>query len=511
MTSELHNMPKPHFRSKEEKQLMRFYEPLVLLHTLGRSRGDRTQNSVVSTGTFSERRKFLNNLAYICDFNTGGDTVTSIALQDCADGPIYWVASNSEKKVLKSHEFLMSVLSDLSRVSAESAEPSPEHKERLATELSEKIIVFAKKRINGYRSHLRTVLPRAIDYLQRRDAVENSDILDWLNSWRTNVYSEDVCRLAYDARRSENIRVLRNLGEKQNRSGNRDSIYNILHSVRHYIGRLGYHFCVAKALLNSARPLATLLTSYEVRIVAPMPPGEMPDADSKTKLDGILVRMMPNNAVALPSMQENLQAMDDKFGLTKRYLELYTDRKYSTSDKRRSAGVHAEIKVLEYFFTQKFRFVDNDKFIATSKPSCYCCHLYFKHHPLMPSEPATHCNIYLNWRPPQFVGEHFKNSVRDHPRHMLFAMIPDIRQEALQQILERSPPRQSHPDSNTGITESANLGHASIPDLSHELERLSLAGDIASCVGDYSDDIRLSDLESSDDEEGGGISLLDYE
>ena len=85
---------------KRRTLLHRFYEPLVLLYVLDRTQGDhlsRQDPKRLPSGEFSLpelRRCVLDSLAYVCDFDKGGDTITAIA---AASAPLtYYVASNKD-------------------------------------------------------------------------------------------------------------------------------------------------------------------------------------------------------------------------------------------------------------------------------------------------------------------------------------------------------------------------------------------------------------------------------
>jgi hypothetical protein len=96
------NSPAP--RKAADKLMMRFYEPLVLQHVLGPTRGNRIPCEPIDSLDDSEldncnlRRSFLNALAYICDFDTGGATVTAIALEQRPAGVVFWVVANNNVK-----------------------------------------------------------------------------------------------------------------------------------------------------------------------------------------------------------------------------------------------------------------------------------------------------------------------------------------------------------------------------------------------------------------------------
>ena len=133
--------PRP--RKAADKLMMRFYEPLVLQHVLGPTRGDRIQCEPLDNLDESElddgnlRRSFLNNLAYICDFKRGGDTVTAIALEQRAAGVVFWVVANDNVKdeVVQTLEKTLKGLAGLDGATRERAERVEEETFKYAAKL----------------------------------------------------------------------------------------------------------------------------------------------------------------------------------------------------------------------------------------------------------------------------------------------------------------------------------------------------------------------------------------
>jgi hypothetical protein len=242
------------------------------------------------------------------------------------------------------------------------------------------------------------------------------------------------------------MRTLSQLSTEPAYKSTKDSIHHTFGLVRHYIGRLGHHFRAAHALVSCSSRLPEILHDFEVRSILTPPKSVLPPADGQTRLDSIIVRMLPAGSPDLGHYQQALADMDTKYQLSHRFHENYTDSKLKPR-------VHAEIQVLEHFYAGKLSFAAGDSFIACSKPACLCCFLYFRHHPGRFVEPMSHHKIYLNWRPPDinadndFVGQR-------HQRDILNLMTRDIRKDALHQIAEKMPPHAWHPDSLTGITES---------------------------------------------------------
>jgi len=134
---------RPSPRKAADKLMMRFYEPLVLQHVLGPTRGDRIQCEPLDSLDESEldsnlRRSFLNYLAYICDFKKGGATVTAIALEQRPAGVVFWVVANEniKDKVVKALKEILKGLAGLDGTTRDEQAATVEEKTfRCAAEL----------------------------------------------------------------------------------------------------------------------------------------------------------------------------------------------------------------------------------------------------------------------------------------------------------------------------------------------------------------------------------------
>ena len=140
------------------KVLSRFYEPLVLLQLLGKSRGNHQPKPHDLNAGQALRRDFLRNLSYICDFEKGGDTCTAIGLADLGACYRLYVASN--KGQAKIAEFLTAVLGllhDLYKLRG------PEQAQKEA-EFVNFCVDFAEKRVRKEKN----CLFRAVDACSRK-------------------------------------------------------------------------------------------------------------------------------------------------------------------------------------------------------------------------------------------------------------------------------------------------------------------------------------------------------
>jgi hypothetical protein len=163
----------PHMRL-----LSRFYEPLVLLHILDRNGGQRiprcSSHDLIASSLHPQelRRNFLEQLAYICDFVKGGDTVTAIALEAHPSGVIYWMASNNKPckgVILYVHEILQ-LLSGLSSLSSENATKT------LEEQIASKCVQFNSRRVKAYQTLIRKPLKMCLELLSRSKEEEGRSL-----------------------------------------------------------------------------------------------------------------------------------------------------------------------------------------------------------------------------------------------------------------------------------------------------------------------------------------------
>jgi len=143
------------------KLLNRFYEPLVLLHVLDPSRGSRIPrySSDVECQEEELRRSFVDSVAYICDYEKGGDTVTAAAIQKEPAGATIWLAANTNVQA-KTISYLRNVLDTLVAVDLSNRADTEEL-------LARKIIGFNHKRLQAYRTFTRLPLGESLKALKK--------------------------------------------------------------------------------------------------------------------------------------------------------------------------------------------------------------------------------------------------------------------------------------------------------------------------------------------------------
>lgn len=92
------------------KLVFRLFEALYLLGQLGRVRGPQLV-AAFDSSILARRRRFLKNLAFLCDYLKGGPSSTALAVEDRADRNVFWISSNAPEDPSKdTRGFLESVI-----------------------------------------------------------------------------------------------------------------------------------------------------------------------------------------------------------------------------------------------------------------------------------------------------------------------------------------------------------------------------------------------------------------
>ena len=140
------------------KLLRRFYEPLTLLGLLDPTRGSQRPDLLLDRGLEEQAklwRNFLDQLAFLCDAEKGGDTVTAVAVQKKVDNSIFWVASNSKSRIA-ARKHLEWVLAKLDEICASNSSTT-----YLEHEIISRCIDFSHSRIKTYTTWLMSTFQKA--------------------------------------------------------------------------------------------------------------------------------------------------------------------------------------------------------------------------------------------------------------------------------------------------------------------------------------------------------------
>lgn len=420
----------------------RFYEPLILLLAYGKSQG----RHVKSDEAWSENdkrlsKRFLDELAYMCDYSPSGDTVAAVAIQD---GPrlTYWVAANTNKgsKVKLMKSFLLSILERLGQV----YNASDEHVCDLRREISDSAMKFADEKLRRYRFKVKCAIKTCLSKLETQNEEEANNLKNWLISIaESDLNILDFCRLCYEARKSTFLKAVEQRAKNSSIQEENTSYEARFARIRHYIGRLGSYLKAAWILVEAGKHCPQLFTGYSIEIATSRLNFTPPSYRGKSSINGIINRMVKEPQVC-EYYQKELQSQDEKFHLQleKRIRDEYQDPKFKLR-------THAEIILLNLFHRQNLPFWDGVRYIGVSKPACFLCYRYFQAHPLQVQTSGCSENLYIQWQPP-YIQQDLPALVKEQEK-ILNDMIQGIRLFVLDKIKPDYRGFRAHPDSTTGL------------------------------------------------------------
>ncbi|ETN36986.1 uncharacterized protein HMPREF1541_07974 [Cyphellophora europaea CBS 101466] len=371
------------------------------------------------------RRRLLDSLAYICDSEKGGDTMTAIFV---SSPPLtYHLARNKKPsdpgEVLA---FLKSVLNQLENVD--------EHDRDRSQSLLAECIQFSEKRIKAYKRMLQIRLKICFELAAGTEIRQRLQKIAQVLEESAESYV-DLCRRCFAMVKSQDMSIIT---AQAIRSEDYGHGRNPFAELRHFVGRIGSHVQVVKVLLVAARRLPILFKDFEIEIVTgPTSPAPIPRARNQLTLSGIANRLASNDGELTKEVQGRLELLNQAMDLEQTIRKEY-------SEKGQKPQIHAELILLEHYYRNReiLQFYDSDRYIGASKPACYCCSLYFREHPGDLAQPASHQKIYLNWVPPMSASDAQEQNSESaiHERAMLNRMVKSIRTTAIEQLRQQTGP-----------------------------------------------------------------------
>ncbi|CAG8197848.1 unnamed protein product [Penicillium salamii] len=437
-----------------QRLLGRFYEQLFLLHALGQTRGSHTPLSFDVDVRQAKSRRFLQNLCYICDFRKGGSTCTAIGLEELDTYYNFCVASNRETDKIVA--FLHTALDTLRAITHPVGTGHVYSESQFAT----RCIKFASERVDEEKRCLRRYAKDCLSKLSGHIAASGKltislfsrinrsnslDLVAWLNTAMNFDDNFALCNFAHDNRHSSLVKELERRGVKEETGLNPTSKRSCFIMMRHYIGRLAHHIRASSELIQDTEELRHVLDNYAVCPIYAPPAVPTPICDSHVNLRGILNRMFKKNSEDKDSLKEGLLHLHKVAGIFDTFI-----RQYNGS----TLEVHAELQVLEYFWKLRKTFAGEDRFIACSKPACFCCELYFKYHPARVMVSSSHRKIWTKWSPPNVEQLDRKCPTAMQQRNIVNKMTETLREQVFSHVIQCVPSKRWHPDSITNITDT---------------------------------------------------------
>ncbi|KAL2205631.1 hypothetical protein CC79DRAFT_1311078 [Sarocladium strictum] len=425
-----------------DRLLNRLFEPLHLLKIIGQTRERHTSEPRGTNESETNRRSFLQALAYLCDFQKGGPSCTSIGVEDAQSQYIFWVASNDDTCGERIASFLYKVLRLLQGIDA--AASIGDDAEPIKRTLVRFCILFANRRVTAEAGNLRKAIVQCNAHLEKKGMDPTHEVLQALQNLHLHVNDNiHLCCAAWRAAQSNSMVVLSAEARREERLRGPNDMPGPFSRAQHSIGRLAYRVHACKQLFRHAGSVSPLLDQFEVRLIPRAEGVSPPLHDGHTSLRGILNRMLRPDDPKRQEIEENLIKMDRDSGIFRQFMKNLT---------RCEPVVHAEIQCLEHFSKGRLNFAYNDRFIAISKPACLCCKLYFQHHPARMVIPQSHEKVWPNWSPPRLETFTKGDVDSDVQRDVLNKITEALRNDVVAQVLRCSQPAAWHADSVTGLT-----------------------------------------------------------
>ena len=401
--------------SLETELFQEFYEVLVLHSILD------SPDKIRRVPQPTPWHRFLDDVCFLCDTETGGESVASTAVESQRDHLVFWISNNGgpNPRALENLDWLLGQLRDVCHLS----ESQLLDREKA---IFERCIWLSHQRVGNYRRQLVNAIKR-LEYLQepsflrgeRARTTQTNHGTDrlrpvhlLLQSVRRLTSNSDcfivLCRNAYLFRKQRDIALLNRLAEDSPDAGEWSAI-------RHFIGRMGSWLKAVKFILRVARRSPDLLRNYTTESV-PQEFGTLsPRIETSTQRTDTLEYIHSRQT------QEGISP-DNEDDVRKHSAELYYDKWECLG---RGTKIHAEVVMLEHFAGGNRAFLNDDRYIGCSKPSCYCCEGYFRHHPSQFELRPCHGNVWVRWSPPIWPL-HVDQSYVPPTRQIIMAMKVEI-------------------------------------------------------------------------------------
>ena len=220
--------------------------------------------------------------------------------------------------------------------------------------------------------------------------------------------------------------------------------------ICHYIGRLGAWARAVKVVVHFVREQPQVTNGFQVCSKDSPWPIAPPPRDQRTNLESVFKSMFPRRTDQAEAILGRLRhTTRPGFDIDQKFVFEYDSKSFR-------ARTHAEVLLLDFFLKQELEFYNDDCFVGSSKPSCYCCDLYFKFHQSSIVTRPTHGNAWQKWcLPPGMLQDHDK--LEWEGKVVLKRMTDKIQSDILQLVESEVPVRARVQDSTTGFWTAPTL------------------------------------------------------
>ncbi|EMC97237.1 hypothetical protein BAUCODRAFT_444772 [Baudoinia panamericana UAMH 10762] len=322
-------------------------------------------------------QRLLDDLSFLCDSRRAGCTTTAVAVEQREHKVIIWLGANSQlRETATSH--LRAIVD-----AAMCVEGRSESEGSVAVlDIVTRAVGRSANKISNYQSRLRNVLSRLSQRIRPHQSW--SRLITSMHGILSHGNHLTMCDEAYQIWRSADFR----------RSYNRSVLrqYSTMYQAQHYVGRLAAWHAAAQRVASSVQHYAYLFQNYEVKLLPRIDPDSPISRTFAGDLEATLRRVLPNyqgHAI---------------FAIVLRRLRGTAARSCLNVDRKLVLRPHAETLMLEHFHAHGLVYANNDRYIGCSKPSCYCCQMYFETHPARARTGRFHGNAWIRWASPRPIS-----------------------------------------------------------------------------------------------------------
>ncbi|TQV90614.1 hypothetical protein IF1G_10766 [Cordyceps javanica] len=359
--------------------------------------------------SLSDTETFLCKLAQVCDSQKGGDTITALACLRGRHGLEYTICSNSrpDSELNECVKFLTKLLNYISM------NPNALQPKALRKQVLWRILKFNIGRVSFYLKALFPIVAQCIDDCHRLEDGHQSAALKHL------LAIHDRCNFEIDMASTENseplflssceslINIYQDampkglavvLDSRGRMAGHGHGNWS---QLRHLLGRLHSYRQAADTIIGASLVRPELFRGFAVQYVPSAAPAR--SLVPRGAPLGQLLRLAfpPDEPPPLLGDVDELEL--ERAGLLQDTVSALQRRGRRGRGSR--TAVHCEAQLHGYLHNQGLtspsQFLDGSCFIATSKPPCKLCHVYFD--ALSGTGfrvRAPHLNMYPRWRLP---------------------------------------------------------------------------------------------------------------
>ncbi|EXJ56388.1 hypothetical protein A1O7_06731 [Cladophialophora yegresii CBS 114405] len=416
----------------ETSPIQEFYGCLVLLRLLtpNRSSIQPDKPSAIRVPKRNKWHVFLDSLAWLADHKCGGKTVTAVAVGLSSTGPIYWIVSQSpiDPEVLR---HVQKVLVDLSHESP----PNTSSPLDLIRQIARDSIEISGLRVRNYGQRLKAIVAAvdAKEPLVALDEGERQHLKSFLNLSRD---PDRLIDLSLKLKRSRLLKRLHHLIQASEEKA-------LWVEVRHLLGRLCSWVRAATRLVLTCQRFRDRIRNARVEPVDLTSIGTFSFQLPWHEPVDILRELMPEFHGSRLRDALHARQNDKMVGQILRCLSTMERGRFHTD-------LHVEVILLRHFHLRRLDFIADDRYIGCSKPSCYCCDLYLRSHPVGVQPRRSHGNVWIKWATPLFSGVPTADEVL-----VLQDIVNTVKSDLRFQIISSPTLTRRPPDSTTGL-ESTN-------------------------------------------------------